>query len=147
MPTAAKLVAGILFAALAWFVSEQVKVVLPSEGRGATLLSPLNAALGFVMGWRVMGLRAGGGFTPAVGFGLTTVFATFFWSLLIWSGYEMIERALRRRYRDPIDALEDMGQVMLDYAILVVTPTIVGAAVIGSFVCAMITEYFSRRWS
>jgi len=147
MPTAAKLIAAILFAALAWFVTEQVKLVLPGEGRGATLLSPLNALLGGIMGWRVMGLRAGGGFTPAVGFGLTTVFATFFWSLLLWSGYEMISRAYAKRYRDPIDAVEAMGQLMLDYAILVVTPGIVGAAVIGSFICAMIVEYFSRRWS
>ena len=40
MPTAAKLIAAILFAALAYYVSEQVKLVLPSEGAGATMLSP-----------------------------------------------------------------------------------------------------------
>lgn len=141
------MIALILFAALAWFVSEQVKVVLPGEGRGATWLSQANAVLGGLMGWRIMGLRAGDGFTPAVGFGLTTVFATFFWSLLLWAGYETLQRALSRRYRDPIDAIEALGQLLLDYAILVVTPNIVGAAVIGSFICAMIVEYFARRWS
>lgn len=147
MPTAAKLIAAILFAVLSWLVTEQVKLVLPGEGRGMDLLSPINALIGGAMGWRIMGLRAGDGFTPAVGFGLTTVFATFFWALLLWSGYEMIKRSVAGRYRDPIQALEGMGDLLLDYAIMVVTPTIVGWAVLGSFICAMITEYFSRRWS
>lgn len=146
MPTAGKLIGAILFAALAFYVSEQVKLGMP-EGVAISLLSPINALLGLAMGWRIMGERAGEGFVPATGYGLTTVFAITFWSLLIWSGYEMLRRAVRGRYDGPMDAMVGMGDLMLEYATLIVTPPVVGAAVIGSFVCAMVTEYFSHRWS
>ena len=147
MPTAAKLIGAILFAALAWYVSLEAKLLMPDEGRGATLLEPINALLGFAMGWRIMGARAGDGFVIAVGFGLTTVFAITFWSLLVWSGYGMIIRATRGRYTGPVDALEGMGDLMLEYAAMVVDPSVVGPAVLGSLACALITEYFSHRWS
>ena len=147
MPTAAKLIGAILFAALAWYVSLEVKLLMPDEGRGATLLAPMNALIGVAMGWRIMGQRAGAGFVPAIGFGLTTVFAITFWAILLWSGYTMIIRATRGRYTGPGDALEGMGDLMLEYARLIVDPTAVGPAVIGALICALITEYFSHRWS
>ncbi len=147
MPTAGKLIGAILFAALSYYVSEQIKVLLPGEGAGATWFSPVNALIGMVMGWQVMGSNAGQGFVPATGFGLTTVFAITFWSLLIWSGYEMIKYAVRGRYDGPVDALVAMSDIMLDYAALIVVPAIIGTMVIGSFICAMVTEFFSRRWS
>ena len=147
MPTAAKLIGAILFAALSYYVSEQIKPQLPSEGAGATLLSQVNALFGLVMGWRIMGMNAGQGFVPATGFGLTTVFAITFWGLLVWSAYEMIRRAMRGRYEGPVEALLGMANLMVDYAMLIVVPAVVGSAVIGSFICAMITEASARRWS
>ena len=147
MPTAAKLIGAALFAVLAWIVSEQVKLFLPSEGTGTGMLSPINALIGLVMGWRIAGARAGDGITPSTGYGLTTVFATTFWALLVWAAYEMINRAWRGRYEGPVEALEAMGDLMFDYAVLIVEPRVVGFAVIGSFVCAMLTELAARRWS
>lgn len=147
MPTAGKLIGAILFAALAYYVTEQAKLALPAEGAGLTMLSPVNGVLGAILGWRVMGANAGQGFVPATGFGLTTIFAVTFWALLIWSAYTMIERAVSGRYKGPVDALLGMADMMLDNARVIVTPGVVGSAVIGSFICAMITEYFSRRWS
>jgi hypothetical protein len=146
MPTASKLVGAVLFAALAYYVSEQVKLGLP-EGMAANLLSPINALIGLIMGWRLVGGRAGEGFVPATGYGLTTVFATTFWGLLIWSAYEMIRRAWRGRYDDPFEALFAMADLGLSYSTLIVTPPVVGSAVIGSFVLAMIVEFVSHRWS
>ena len=147
MPTAAKLIGAVLFAALAYYVSELVKELLPLEGAGATLLSPVNAFFGAAMGWRIMGRHAGQGFLPALGFGLTTIFAITFWALLIWSAYEMVIRAVRGRYDGPVEALLAMSDLMLEYAFLIVAPTVVGTAVVGSLVAAMVTEFFSRRWS
>lgn len=147
MPTAAKLIGAILFAALAWFISEEVKVLLPGEGRGAQLLSPINALVGAVMGWRIMGARAGKGFVSSMGFGLTTVFAIAFLSIVIWSAYEMVKRSVSGRYRGPMEALEGMGDLMLDYSATIVTWEVIGAALIGAAACGIVTEYFSRRWS
>ena len=121
------------------------KRCLNSGGTG--LLAPINALIGAIMGWRIMGGRAGDGFVAAIGYGLTSVFAITFWGLLIWSGYEMVERSVRGRYRGPADALVGMGDLMLEYAQMIVTPDVVGAMVFGSLICGLVTEYFSHRWT
>lgn len=145
MPTAAKLIGAVLFAALAWFVSEQIKDVL-GRSAGLGLLSPINALLGAIMGWRVMGARAGDGFVASIGYGLTTVFAITFWAILVWSSYQMFNLAVRGRYTGPGDALGGLGDIMLENSALIVTPAVVGSAVIGGLVCGVVTEYFSHRW-
>ena len=147
MPTAGKLIGAVLFAALAWYVSELVKQYLPLEGAGATLLSPVNGFFGLVMGWRVMGRHAGQGYMPALGFGLTTIFAITFWVLLIWSAYEMIKRAVRGRYDGPVEALLAMSDLMIENAVFLLEPQVLGTAVAGSLVLALVTEFFARRWS
>lgn len=146
MPTAAKLIGAILFAALAYYVSEQIKLLLPNEGSGATWLSQVNAFFGLIMGWRIVGRNAGMGFMPSAGFGLTTIFAVAFWALLIWAAYEMIERAVSGRYRGPVEALLSMSNLMVEYAILIFSPSVLMTAVIGSLGIGIVTEFFARRW-
>ena len=146
MPTAAKLVGAILFAALAWSVSVQILALVPG-GRTFTWFAPMNGVLGAIMGWQIMGARAGEGFVPATGYGLTTVFAIAFWALLLWSGHEMMNRAVRGRYDGPGEALAGMADLMMSYAVLMSAPSAVGPLVVGSVFCAAIVEFFSRRWS
>ncbi|MCU0856746.1 MAG: TrgA family protein [Rhodobacteraceae bacterium] len=147
MPTAGKLIGAILFAALAYFVSDLVKPLLP-EGTQVGLMSPINAFFGLVMGWRIMGRGAGNGYVSAMGYGLTTMVATVFWCLLLWGGYEMTRRAMRLYYDGPVEALQEMTILMADYARTAVTdPTVVGAAIAGSLFAAAVTEFFARRWA
>jgi hypothetical protein len=147
MPTAAKLIGSIVFAALAWFVSDLVKPLLP-DGTQFGLLSPINAFFGLLMGWRIMGRGAGRGFVPSMGYGITTAAATVFWALLFWSGYLMITNATRLRYDGPMDALQDMAMIMADYGRMAATdPQVVGATLVGAVLCSMLTEFFARRWS
>ncbi len=147
MPTAAKLIGAILFAVLAFFVTEEVKEVMPGEGRGMGMLSPLNALIGAAMGWRIVGTRAGTGYMPTFGFGLTTFFVTTALSLTWWAGYTMIQRAVSGRYRDPIGALEGMGNLILDYWAFVATPDAMAVALLGSLIFSLVIEYVSHRWS
>jgi hypothetical protein len=146
MPTAAKLIGAIVFAALAWFVSDLVKPLLP-EGSQVGLLSPVNAFFGLIMGWRIMGRGAGNGYVSSVGYGLTTLAATVFWCLLLWAGYEMTRRAMRLYYDGPMEALQEMAALMAEYAVMAVDPQVIGAAVIGSLLGAMLTEFFAKRWA
>lgn len=147
MPTAAKLIGAILFTALVYYVSEEVRLLLPNEGRGATWLSPVNAFFGAVMGWRIAGKNAGTGFMPSAGFGLTTIFAVAFWALLIWAAYEMINRAVSGRYNGPVEALLSMSNLMVEYAILIFSPTVLMTAVAGSLGIGIVIEFCARRWS
>ncbi len=145
MPTASRLVGAILFCFLAWFASDLVRPLFP-EGTQDGLFAPLNAVVGAVMGWTIMGARAGQSMRTSLGYGLTTAAITVFWCLLIWSGYLMIEASMKLRYSGPGQALQSMGMMMVDYARLMATPTIVGSLVVGSLFFGWLTEQVARRY-
>lgn len=146
MPTAAKLISALLFGVLAWVVSGLVIQLLP-EGSSPGWLAPVNTLVGALMGWRITGAHAGEGFVSSVGYGLTAIFATTFWAILIWASYEMIERAMSLRYEGPVEALQDMTNIMVEYATLIATTNVVGTMVVGSIICALAAEAAGRRWS
>ena len=146
MPTGGKLIAAFCFAALAYFVSDLVKPLLP-EGANLSKLSQINALVGLVMGWRVMGKGAGRTYRQSFGYGLTTLAATFFWSLLIWSGHEMLKRSMKLYYDGPVEAMQEMGQLFVEYAKLVAVQEVLIPALVGAIFVSWFTEYFARRWT
>ena len=145
MPTAPKLIAAILFAALTWFVTDLVKPLLP-VGTQMGLLSPINTVIGAFFGWRVMGARAGQSLRASLGYGITTAAIIVFWCLLVWSAYLMTIQSTRMRYDGPIDALQDMFFMMFDYARMMVTPEILGSLGIGALVFGWLTDQVARRY-
>ena len=146
MPTAPKLIAALLFGALAFFISDLVKPQLP-EGTQLGLFGPINAAVGALMGWRISGARAGFSMRASLGYGLTTTAITVFWCLFIWAGYIMVEASMRLRYDGPMDALQDMGVMMVEYARTLATPSILGSLFVGSLFFGWLTEQVARRYT
>lgn len=146
MPTGAKLIGAITFAALAYFISDLIKPLLP-EGTRVGMLSPVNAAIGFAMGWRIMGKGAGHTYRRSFGYGLTTLAAIVFWGLIIWSGSEMLGRSVDLYYDGPIEAIQEMMQLALDYARLIATRELMITSVVGALFVSWLTEFFARRWS
>jgi hypothetical protein len=146
MPTASKLIAGLLFGALAFFVSDLIKPLL-EEGTQVGLFSLVNTLVGVLMGWRISGARAGHSIQASLGYGITTVAATVFWCLLIWAGYLMVEASMRLRYDGPMEALQDMGAMMLEFAQTMATPTVIGSLVVGGLFFGWLTEQVSRRYT
>lgn len=148
MPTAGKLIAAITFAALAYFISDLVKPLLEdTEGSRVGNLSPVNAFIGLLMGWTILGRGAGKTYRQAFGYGLTTLAATTFWILVFWSGYKMVLRSMDLRYDGPMEALQQMAQLAIDYAKLISAQEIVIPAVVGALFISWLTEFFARRWS
>lgn len=145
MPTAPKLIAAILFAALTWFVTDLVKPLLP-DGTQMGLLSPINALIGAFFGWRVMGARAGQSLKSSLGLGLTTAAIIVFWCLLIWCTYLMTIQSTRMRYDGPVDAVTDMFVMMVTYGRIMLTPAIVGSLMVGALVFGWLTEQVARRY-
>lgn len=146
MPTAPKLVAALLFAILAWVVSGLVKQQMP-EGTQAAYLAAVNALLAIILGWRMTGSRAGDGMVSAIGVGITTVFAIAFYSVLAWAAWEMQERAWKMAYVTPMEALQDMADLMLEYGNMLIDPGILGTMFIGGIIVAAMTEVSSTRWA
>ncbi len=146
MPTGGKLVGAILFAVLAWFVSDLVKPLLP-EGTPTGMLSPINAFIGLLMGWNLMGKGAGKTYRQSIGYGLTTVAATTFWALLLWGGLKMYDRAVKLWFDGPMQALQKMAEFMLEYALLMNDNQVLGTMIVGGIFGGLLTEFFARRWS
>ena len=146
MPTAPKLIAALLFAALAFFVSDLIKPLLP-EGTQFGWFSPLNAAVGAIMGWRILGTRAGLSMQASLGYGLTTAVIMVFWCLFIWSGYLMVDASTRLRYSGPMAALQDMGAMMIEFARTMATAPVLGSLAVGALFFGWLTEHVARRFT
>ncbi len=146
MPTGGKLIAALTFAALAYFISDLIKPLLP-EGTNVSRLSEINALVGLLMGWKVMGKGAGHTYRQSFGYGLTTLAVTFFWSLLIWSGHEMVKRSIKLYYDGPVEALQEMAALYVDYARVAAVQEVLLPAILGALFVAWLTEFFARRWS
>jgi len=146
MPTGGKLIGALVFAALAYFITDLVKPLLP-EGTQVGKFSPINALIGFVMGWTILGRGAGKSYRQVFGYGFTTLAATAFWCLLFWAGVEMLDRSMRLFYDGPVQALQEMAALFIEYAKLVAVQSVIWPAVVGTVFVSWFTEFFARRWS
>lgn len=145
MPTAAKVVAALFFAALGYLSADIAKPLLP-EGTPTHWMNETVAFFGLLMGWNVVGTRVGDGTRASFGYGLTAAVLTAFWSLFMFAGADMLDKSMARRYRGPIEALQDMFGIFTDYAAMILVPSMFLAIVIGGGFGGYIAEWASRRW-
>ena len=145
MPTAGKLAAALLFAALAWYASQLIKPKFP-EAFDPGWFAEVNAAVGLILGWRLAGPRAGTGYTDAIGYGLTTIIAITFVALFLHCFAEMIRMSLDRRYDGPVEGVTDVFTQMYEYGRLLIDPTIIGTLLIGGILAGIVTEVFGRSF-
>ncbi|KAE9628603.1 EscU/YscU/HrcU family type III secretion system export apparatus switch protein [Parasedimentitalea maritima] len=145
MPTGARLTAALCLALLAFLLSGEIMPLMP-EGTNFGYFTPLNMCLGLLVGWFVMGKRAGRGFVPALNNGISGVAVLLFWGLFIQGAYEMFRLAMRNRYGGPFEALSAIFTIGLDYAIVIFVPEVIVTVLIGAIVSGLATENASRRW-
>ena len=146
MPTAAKMVAAVLFA-LRGVVAVQVFIPLLPEATPVIGLMPSVIIIGLLCGWLLMGRVAGGGYGAAMGNGVSTGVAVTFWMVALWAGVEMVDRSTKMRYDGPMEAVLGMLGLMVDYGAMMLNGPFIGLVVIGSAVAGLATEAASRRWS
>ncbi|KGB81981.1 hypothetical protein JT55_10550 [Rhodovulum sp. NI22] len=147
MPTAARLVAALCFAAIAFLASDSYKPLLPT-GTNTRLFSELNALLGAMIGWRVMGRLVGDGYQPAMASGLRTALTLMFYTLLVHSVYQMLKRSTRMVYDGVMDAIVSAFDLAVKYGTLMVTsPQVMAILLIGGVLAGLLAEWVSRRWS
>lgn len=146
MPTAAKLVAAVLFALLGVVAVGIYGPLLP-EATPLGGLVPSVVIIGLLCGWLMLGRMAGRDYGNAVGNGVSTGVAVTFWMVLLWSGVEMIERSTKMRYDGPMEAVLGMLALMVEYGTLLLDPAFLGVVLIGSAVAGLVVEAVARRWS
>jgi hypothetical protein len=145
MPTAARLFALFGFAVMAFFATEFYKPLLP-EGTPVGKFTPVNMIVAGLMGWTVMGRLAGQGWILAVTSGLRTSAVILFYVLFIWSGVRMLANSVDLRYDGPVEALQQMMAIALNYARLGLTDPQVPIAVVGGgILAAFLAEWAARQ--
>ena len=145
MPTAARLVAALSLAALAWMVSGRLMAILPEHTAFGAFVY-VNIIVGLLAGWFVVGKRVGSGWADAVGAGLTGVGAMVFWALFLQAANEMLRLALLRRFDGPVEALVAVFQKGLEFGEFLLDPQVLGLLVIGGVVTGLLAEKAERAW-
>ncbi|MDX5402987.1 MAG: TrgA family protein [Rhodobacterales bacterium] len=145
MFTAPRLVAAVLLAGVGFVASDLIRPLMP-EGTQFGWFNYVNAVLGAIMGWVVIGKRIGRGVSAAVGNGVTGAAALIFWGLFTQSVNEMLRLSLRRRYDGPVEALTDMLRIGAEWALTIATVPVMGTIFIGGIVAAVLAEVSARHW-
>ncbi len=145
MPNAARLVAAVSLALIAFILSGQIMPLMP-EGTGFGYFTWINVALGLLVGWIVMGKRAGRGTTPGINNGLTGVAALIFWGLFVQGCYEMFRQATRNRFDSPFEAVLAIFEIAAEYGMMLLVPQIIATVLIGGVLSGLATEFAWRRW-
>ena len=129
MPTAGKASGAVLFAVLAFAVARMtVPALPPSVPPGSAQL--VAAAFGALTGWRNVG-RGDRSASGAAARGLTTAVAAAFWTLLFGATWLMLRRSLRGIYEDPVEALGDVAQLVVELAGLLLDPVVAATLLVG----------------
>lgn len=145
MPTAARLVAALLLAILAWILSELVKPLFP-EGTGFGWFNYINTLIGFCVGWSVMGRRAGRGFVQGINNGLTGTAVLMLWAIGIHSTIEMFRLAMRNRYDGSMEAITAIFLIGSEYGLLIATPLVLGTALAGALLIGPAADFAAKNW-
>ncbi|TMV74069.1 TrgA family protein [Thioclava sp. BHET1] len=146
MPTAARLISAIGFAAMGFYLAQVMPSYLP-EADGYRYFAAICAAIGLVCGWMVTGTLAGKGYTAAIGSGIRTSVTAAVLAIVIFALYLMVMRALHHNYRGPTEALEGVVKISVDFAGVFHHVEMLEILLGGGVVIAWVTEWVSRRWS
>ena len=136
MPTGARLMAAISLAVLAFVLSGMVVPLMP-ESTDFGYFLPLNVVLGLIVGWRVMGRRAGRGIVAAINNGFAGVFVLMLWAIFLQAANEMVRLALRNRYDDPFEAIVAVFQIGAEFGLMIATVPIGVALVVGGVIAGL----------
>lgn len=145
MPSAARLVAAVCLAFVAFFVSQLVIPLFP-ESTDFGAFVPVNIFLGLCVGWIIMGKRVGRGWTSGINNGITGVFMLMLWGLGVQSINEMVRRAMRNRYDGPFEAIVAVFQIGAEWAWMIATVPIGVTLLVSSVVVGLLAESAGNRW-
>lgn len=145
MPDAARLIAAICIGLIAYVTSLQIIPLMP-ESTDFGSFAYMNAILGIVTGWTVMGKRAGRGVTAAINNGLGGALMLVLWGLFLHSCYQMFDRALDNWYNGFFAAIAAIFQFMAEFALLLLDPLLLLTLAAGGIIAGLLTEYAWRTW-
>jgi hypothetical protein len=145
MPTAARLVAAIFLAIVAYIVSRMIMPLMP-ESTDFGVFVPLNVVLGILAGWFVMGPRVGRGVSAGINNGLTGIFVLLLWGIGVQACNEMVRLAMKHRYDGPMEAVVAIFQIGAEFGLQIATVPIGSFLAVAAIVGGLMVEFAGRRW-
>lgn len=145
MPTAAKLFSALCLAALGYIVSGLIVEVMP-ESTAFGYFFYVNAALGAIIGWRVVGSRAGRGMSAGISNGITGTAALVFVGLFVQACNEMVRLAMINRFDGPMEAFAAVFELGIKYGTIMATGPIIAALVMGAIATGLMAEFAASRY-
>ena len=151
MPTISRLIAAVLFAAIAVLAAEAFKLRM-NEGTQFGRFTLLCAAIGLLCGWYIMGRLTGQGYRRAFGTGVRTSVGFVVWALLVCSILLMVRKAFNKRYDSPMEAVVDIFAMALENGMRLFTPftadlpVLLGVLLLGGGLGGLMAEWAKRRW-
>lgn len=145
MPTAGRLIAAICFGLFAWYMAGIAQPYFP-EGIAPASLIPVSAVMGVFVGWQVCGSRAGLGYVPAVGHGVTAALVFGFCALYVFGFSSMIGKAMKHYYNGAIEAFLGSFSETAKMGGYFLNAHMIGSLLIGGVICAWCAEYFAKRY-
>lgn len=148
MPTAAKLVSAIVFAVIALAAAH---LYARSSGTVVStgLLREVSATVGALSGWFIMGPQAQRvrGRVEAMGTGVRTSLTIAAVVILIFAVLEMLDRAIKGRYDDPLEAALGVFERALVLAPTLVRADVLSVLLLGGLFGGALAHWVSRRWT
>lgn len=147
MPTAGKLVAGLVLAltsaVAAWvFIGQNpLNVVI-----GWRFIAG-NAVVGFFVGWFALGRSPGQGTLGAAANGLRTLVLLLIAAGLVFSGIFVLTNLNNVTLRDPIDLPLLWIQTAFDYVVASLMRDVVIVLLIGGVLAGVLSYHAGRRWT
>ncbi len=146
MPTAAKLVADLAFAALGYRAAEVFKAAMPERTVWGGF-NPVSAVIGLLCGRGIMGGLAGRGDQAAMAFGLRTMVQAVLPVVAGFSVYEAVLRSTRLRCDGPMEAVLGMVRFAPEDLAGMATPKMIGTRLLGGVPGGVAAEGANCRWT
>lgn len=145
MPDAAKLVAALGMGVVA-FIATLMIMPLFEEDTNFGYFMHVNIVLGLLVGWNVIGKRAGRGTVSAINVGMTSVVVLVFWGIFVQSCNEMTRLAMKNRFDGPFEALVAVFEIGAEWALLMTTVPIWVTLFVGGILVGLASEFAWRTW-
>ncbi|EIE52255.1 tellurium resistance protein [Salipiger aestuarii] len=145
MFTAARLIAALCLAILAWLGADYVMRLMPERDHFG-MFAYTSVVIGFLCGWIIVGPRAGRGSAAAISHGVTGVVVAILWALFLHATNEMVDLAMRHRYDGALEAFAAIFEIAVEYGTLLLDTGFMMLMVIGALVTGLLPELASRHW-
>lgn len=150
MPTPAKLVSAVLFAALAWVTAELIRIYALPEGARVGMFREWVALAGLIVGWKFIGTRVSGvmnkGTTvsKAITAGIGGALVLTVGGLFLNSFVTMITESLGRKYTEVGQAAEAWMNFLWNDALTIADPIVLGTMFGGAAAVGLIGGVVGR---